>query len=385
MSTPSQTPFKTLSLIALFLLAACRQGPLPTATSSPSVTPLPSVTPANLTATAAAVNVRGVLISAANQRVLFFDSNGQERPLDEAPETLYVLAPSDLTGILDGGRMAYAVGPQGARHLDFIESIGQGFAAYQPVNAAGKLAWDNWANNPDTGKVDSQIFTSGLDGSQARAVLRDSGDKVLRVVHWSADGQRLFFSRESLGPGGFIHFPGYFDGYSNLWELKLADGSSREIVPDALDSAICLDDISPDETQVAHHCAPNVISVLSPAGGGLTQIQPPPEGPEATDFAVIGDARFSPDGSRLAYALARSAPSDLQLQGWVAVSQGMSGPARLIATSPADDFFSVWGWLDDQTLILQSRGGSWGVWLVGADGSNLRRLADGTMLGVVGQ
>ena len=111
----------------------------------------------------------------------------------------------------------------------------------------------------------------------------------------------------------------------------------------------------------------------------MTHIQPPPE---VTEFGQLGDARFSPDGSRVAFGLARGTP-DAE-QGWVAVSQGMSGLARLVVTSPANEYFSVWGWLDDQTLILQSRGATPGLWLVGADGSDLRRVADGTLLGVVG-
>ena len=120
--------------------------------------------------------------------------------------------------------------------------------------------------------------------------------------------------------------------------------------------------------------------MLSPAGGGVTQIQPPAV---VTDAAVLGDARFSPDGSRLAFAMARSAPDNEQ--GWVAVSQGMSGPARLVAASPAGDYFSVWGWLDDQTLILQSHGATPGLLLARAEeASTPRRLADGTLLAVLG-
>src|SRR5205085_6679589 len=294
--------------------------------------------------------------------------------LAAAAETRYVAA--DLSTDSGGDLRAYAVGPQGAQPLAFVESVGQGFAAHQPPNAPGFLAWDNWSNNAETGQVDSQIFISALDGAGAHAALKDSGERVLRVIRWSTDGLRLYFSREPLGLGGYI----LFGGFSNLWEMNLADGATREIVPDSAAGAICLDDISPDESQVADHRGQQSIRVLSPVGGGVTHIQPPPE---AAEFGQLGDARFSPDGSRLAFGLARGTP-DAE-QGWVAVSQGMSGPARLAATSPANDYFSIWGWLDDQTLILQSHGTTPGVWLVGADGGDLRRVADGTLLGVVGR
>ncbi len=359
-----------LALIAALLLAACRTGPAPTATPAPSAALSLSATPAAATA----VPGPGFLLAAPDKSVGFVGLDGQPRPLSDAAETRFVAA--DLSTDSRGELRAYVVGPQGAEQLAFVESISQGFAAYQPSNATGFLAWDNWANNAETGQVDSQIFVSSLDGSQAHAALKDSGERVLRVIRWSADGLRLFFSREPLGLGGYI----LFGGASNLWEMNLADGATREIVPDSAAGAICLDDISPDESQVALHCGQQAISVLSPAGGGVTQIQPPPE---VTEFDQLGDARFSPDGSRVAFGLARGAPE--AEQGWVAVSQGMSGPARLVATSPANDYFSVWGWLDDQTIILQSRGATPGVWLVGADGSSLRRVADGTLLGVVGR
>src|SRR5258705_13899794 len=118
--------------------------------------------------------------------------------------------------------------------------------------------------------------------------------------------------------------------------MNFAEGATGEMVPEWAAGAICLDDISPDESQAALHCGLQDISVLSPAGGGVTHIQPPPE---VAEFGQLGDARFSPDGSRLAFGLARGAP-DAE-QGWVAVSLGMSGPARLVATSPANDSFSV--------------------------------------------
>jgi hypothetical protein len=370
MPTSHKPTIKGLALIGALLLAACRTGPAPTATLMPSVPPAPSATP-----TANVEPSPGFLIAAPDKSLMFVGFDGQPLPLGAAAETRYVLA--DLS-VDPGWVQAYAVGPQGARRLDFVPRVINGFAAYQPPNAEGKLAWVTWSSQGNTGPVDSQIFVSGLDGSQAYAALKDSGDGILSVVRWSADGQRLYFSRESMGIGGYI----LFGGYSNLWEMNVADASTREIVPGA-NTNICLDDISPDESQVAQHCSRQTIGVLSPAGGGETQIQPPPE---VTEFHQLGDARFSPDGSRLAFGLARGdVEHEDDEQGWVAVSQGMSGPAKLVATSPAKDYFSVWGWLDDQTLILQSRNATPGVWLVGADGSDLRRVADGTLLGVVGR
>jgi len=76
-------------------------------------------------------------------------------------------------------------------------------------------------------------------------------------------------------------------------------------------------------------------------------------------------ARCSPDGSRLAYALARNDPNDEQ--GWVAVSDGLNGTSKLVATSPAKDYFEVSAWLDAATIVLQSATPPQRVWIVRDD------------------
>ena len=100
-------------------------------------------------------------------------------------------------------------------------------------------------------------------------------------------------------------------------------------------------------------------------------------------FGTTGGARFSPDSKTLAFALARRNPDDEQ--GWVAVAGVAGGPSKLVATSPANDYFSVAGWLDADTLILQSAGQVAGVWTVDTNGQNLKRLHDGVFVGMIGQ
>ena len=378
-------------LAAALLLAACNTTATSTATQPPAPkTPSgpPSAIPATATAAPSATTAAtdtavpptvvpgpttGLLIAAPDKSVAFIGLDGQPRPLDEAPATIYVLA--NLAADPNVQQSAYAVGPQGAKSLDFVKPIGQGFASYTGPDAPGRLAWDNWTGNSDTGLLDSQIIVSGLDGSQAAPALKESGDHVLHVIRWAADGQHLYFSREPLGLGGYI----LFAGFSNLSVLDVASGATTVIVPDGAAGVICLDDFTSDESQVAHHCVPQAISILSPAASSLTQVQPPPE---VSEFGQHGDARFSPDGSRLAFALARGEPDNEQ--GWVAVSNGVTGAAHLVATSDPADYFSVWGWLDAQTLVLQSHAATPGIWLVSADGANLHRVVDGTLLSVVG-
>jgi Tol biopolymer transport system component len=210
------------------------------------------------------------------------------------------------------------------------------------------------------------------DGSNLRSVLKLSSDHVLLVVRFSTDGQRLFHSQEPLGLGGYI----LFDGVSNLFALDLASGATTQLVPSAAAGIICLDDFTPDVSLVALHCSKTTIDVLDTTTGNIGLITPPSE---VTDWSLHGTARISPDQSRVAYALARGNPDNEQ--GWVAVSDDITGTSRLVATSPAGDFFSVKGWLNNTTLVLQSRGAKPGVWVVKSNGSDLRRLTDGIFLG----
>ena len=65
----------------------------------------------------------------------------------------------------------------------------------------------------------------------------------------------------------------------------------------------------------------------------------------------------------------------------MAVSDSLTGTSHLIATAAPGDYYSVKGWLNNTTLVLQSWGAQTGVWVVQADGSDLRRLTDGIFLG----
>jgi Tol biopolymer transport system component len=297
--------------------------------------------------------------------------DGQSLPLAQAPGTLYALAALSTDPAADS--QAYAIGPAGVKELTFVNHSSDGFASFTGASAPqGEVAWDHWATNAVSGTFDSDIFLANTDGSGLHSVLNLTGDHVLHVVRFSPDGQSLYYSQEPLGLGGYIPF----SGVSDLFVLDLASGASSQLVPDAAAGVICLDDFAPDASLVALHCNPKTIDVLDTTMGSIGQISAPAK---VTDWQLHGDARLSPDQTRVAYALARGDPNNEQ--GWVAVSDSLSGTSHLVATAPAGEYYSVKGWLNDSTLVLQSWGTQPGVWVVQADGSDLRRLADGVFLG----
>jgi len=378
-----------IGVLAALAMMACSLGAAPTATPTP--TPVPSNTPTATavpptataaatatatveppTATASTTPVPAIILAVAglDHKIVLVTTDGQSVPLAQAPGVLYALA--NLSS--DPGAMskAYSIGPQGVTELPFVNHSSEGFASFTGACAPqGEVAWDHYAAASGS-TVNSEIFVANSDGSNLRSVLKLSGDHVLHVVRFSTDGQRLFFSQEPLGLGGYI----LFSGVSNLSALDLASGGTTQLVPDAAAGTICLDDFAPDVSLVALHCNQKSIDVLDTTTGTLVQIAPPAA---ITDWQVHGDVRLSPDQSRVAYALARGDPNNEQ--GWVAVSDGLTGTSRLVATAPAGDYYSVKGWLNATTLVLQSWGAKPGVWVVQADGSDLRRVTDGFFLG----
>jgi hypothetical protein len=122
-----------------------------------------------------------------------------------------------------------------------------------------------------------------------------------------------------------------------------------------------------------------VITVRNLSSGQNDEIQLPAD---PAEFGQMGSALFSPDEARVAYALARGNPDGEQ--GWVAVSDALSGPSKMIAASQPGDYFTVLAWLDAENLLVQSHGTAPGVYQLKADGQGLTRLAEGVFLAVLG-
>jgi outer membrane protein assembly factor BamB len=271
-----------------------------------------------------------------------------------------------------------ALDAAGERPLDFIQSPGFGLAVWPGTEAQpSRLAWTTGTTG--AAPVSTLIF-SAPDGSGETIAVEQAIDEEqshLLALRWSWDGQFLYFSQEPFGLGGYI----LFGGASSLYAYRVDDKRVSERIPfDGHGGRfICLDDLSASERWVADHCTPRVITVRDLSNGQAAEIQPPSA---MTDFGQMGSARFSPDGSRVAYALALSNPDSEQ--GWVAVSDGLSGPSNLIVASPPGDYWTVLTWLDAENLLLQAHGAMPGVYQVKADGQDLIRLADGTFLALVG-
>jgi hypothetical protein len=278
---------------------------------------------------------------------------------------------------------AVAIDANGSHDLTFIQNPSYGLAIWRGgLGTQPRLAWGTQLT---IGTQPSTLQISGPDGSNPETLLtQDATTPPVQLVaeFWSADGQSVYFSKEPVGIGGYIPF----SGASNLYKIDITTKEVSEIIPQSPSSntQTCLDALSGDYRFVADHCAQNVITVRDLQNGGSTTLQAPTD---VTGYRLLGSARFSPTGDRVAFALAQGDPNSER--GWVALGNSSGGVAKLILVGDTGSFYTVQGWLDDQTLLLQSNpimcttNCENQLFTVGADGSNLTKVADGSLLTVI--
>jgi hypothetical protein len=216
-------------------------------------------------------------------------------------------------------------------------------------------------------------MVSNTDGSNQQVLLEETGqERILVAGRWSQDGKRLYYSKEPLGLGGYI----LFGGASNLWVYDFERGDSRQLFSDQL-GVICIDDLSPDETYIAEHCALDVLGVVALNSGNISTIATPAG---LGEKVVVGGARFDPSGQRLAYAMALNNPE--AEQGWAGISDGLDGSSDLLAEAPLGEYFRIGTWLSENLIVLQSLGKTPAIWTIRVDGRELKHIVDGIFLGV---
>ncbi|HZY41549.1 MAG TPA: hypothetical protein VFF59_06075 [Anaerolineae bacterium] len=331
-----------------------------------------------------------VAVRAADNRVVVLDSpvlfdpqmdvivGGLLPQAGMAGAVLYALEPGAQSRVIefDAGE---------TRPLEFVTNPSGGLAVWP--GDAGDLPRLSWGTSPTSENSQSSLLVSAPDGADLTELVTEQiGSPPYQLVaqRWSLDGQSIYYSKEPYGLGGYIPFA----GASSLYRVTVADRTTQELLafnPNA-GRAACLDDLSSDGRLVAHHCDGALISVRDLGNDFPMKISPPVD---AAGFRLAGSARFDPSASRVAYALAVGDPDNEQ--GWVAVSRDLSGPSQLVLASNRGEYLTVIGWLNADTLLVQSNGVQCkptcasSVWTVGLDGSGLTKVADGTFLAVVTQ
>jgi hypothetical protein len=320
-----------------------------------------------------------ILVQTLDGALILVAADGTAEPFALDPPDLFLFGPYPLGGLIAGtayllsspgvNASAFALDSNGLRPLDFVGTTASSLVVGQSAGIT-QLGWSEITLA--AAGLTSQLLIAESSGTEQVSVVQHASDsEILVVAGWSADGQRLYYSTEPTGFGGYI----LFGGFSSLYAFNRPDNTITPIVPRENGYTICLDELSPDGRFVALHCN-NQVTILDWAAGTSQTIQPPAE---VTAFGQLGSVRFSPDGQRVAFALARGEPENEQ--GWVALSDGLEGPSRLILSGEPGQYVQVMSWLDNQTFVLQSwYQGTPTIWLAYTDGRPAEKLLDATFI-----
>jgi hypothetical protein len=396
-------PLALLAVITAVLLAACTGGtpaaptPLatPAATGPATTAPEPSAVPTEAVSPIPPPQAGGPRVALqSGDAILLADAQGQTTQLTTtgdfgfdpsgigsmggaAGDALYLLTAQPA---LSSVRRVVQVDASGVRALEHITPTGYALVVWPGGSGEpARLAW-NAVQAPASGdQLESQLYVATPQEGSTEELLRQSSEtpNIYHPLWWSADGRRLYFSNEPTGLGGYI----LFAGASSVSVHDFATGENVErVAQNALGGLVCIHDLAPDEASIAHTCGgTGGVTLFGLVDGTSVDVRPPAE--IAGEIGQRGSARFSPDGTQVAFAAARGNPDD-EL-GWVLVSDTQGGSARLVATAPPGQYFVVMDWLDDATLVLQSYGETPAVWLVAAAGGESQKVADGVYLAVM--
>ncbi len=242
----------------------------------------------------------------------------------------------------------------------------------------GHLAWGTYAVSGTV--ATTELFQSAPDGSQAKSIVKKTmpagqEPRALTPFQFSRDASRLYYGLEPVGLGGYI----LFGGATNLWSYSLSDGKSTELIKDKqVGGFVCIDGVSPNDKLVTYHCGEKGIGVLDLATKKSSVIQLPAD---LKEVKALGNARFNQESTRIAFAAARRNPDDEQ--GWILVSNGLTGASKMIAKSAAKDYYELIAWLNADTLLLQSHNPQPALWTVKVTGSGLQKVGDGKFLSLL--
>lgn len=230
---------------------------------------------------------------------------------------------------------------------------------------------------------DNNIWLMNSDGSGKKRIVTDA--RAFGELTWSPDGSRIAFVQDCRLPGRL----------SSCYHIVVAnaDGTDRlDLTPSdsgkgysPLDSFV---DWSPDGSKIAYSKPGEIYLVSTDASNGefLMEGIMPDWSPDGTKIAYVKagtgiyvanadgsnpvrltegyecDPDWSPDGERIAYT-----------SGELTYIMNSDGSHKVLLVEDGDNP----RWSPDGTQIAFDREWEWGVYVINADGSNLKRIADG--------
>ena len=197
----------------------------------------------------------------------------------------------------------------------------------------------------------TDVFVMNADGSEAHALTNDGGAD--RFPEWSPTGDRISFASDR-------------DRGYDVWVMRADGANQRQVTyvdPGAMDK---FPTWSPDGRRIAFEReaisrrGTSELYVVASAGGALRRL---------TDEYVAFRCRdWSPDGTRLAFSAVQRKNRDVDVMN--AERHRATAPDE----RPADDEGPTWSPSGERIAFTSRRDGTAQIYVMGADGSNQRRL-----------
>lgn len=259
----------------------------------------------------------------------------------------------------DGSAVAASAGgPQPMAGVQAATSL-----AVDPVSgAAPRFVW---------GGLDRPLAMMGLDGVGQTTLFQPEPGQQASVAGWSADGQTVSYSLQPPPVDGYQPFA----SVASLYRMDVGTGVTETIaayLPGV--SQPCIDDLAPDGATYVSHCSGVDLTIHYWRSGQSVTTQPPAA---SYGWTLIGDARYSLDGRRLAFIMLKGDPGN-ELS-WVAVSDGLSGGSVTAVTGEPGLRYNLVSWIGPSEVLIQALAadGSPSVWVVDVDARTQRKLVDG--------
>jgi len=190
------------------------------------------------------------------------------------------------------------------------------------------------------------LYTMSETGKSKRRLTKATAED--KWATWSADGQRIAFTREGIR--------------DDVWIMAASGNGARRLARNAWDPAW-----APDGTRVAYASdrdGNDDIFVISVTGGPATNLT------QAASSEL--DPAWSPDGTKIAFASSRNDPSHETYDLYVMNVDGTG--LTQITSGPADDAVPNWSPDGSRIAFVRGTGRDFYIWVMNADGTDAHAI-----------